>query len=420
MTFVHTERRPILLIALTPKGWGETAFAVSMGRELIEAGYDVYAFTWDSMAGLFHGSGIEVKIVPEATMPFLGIMLDDIVQSIKPIAIVLCDIVTSVRTLRRAGVNPDSVLNYGVPVAGVDTWNSSVAGPVADLFGQEQLDANALLESLPRRLLPVPFLTPDVGVGACSFLPHCRSFPRRIRQYVRKECGVGYGDKFILFCTSPWQHGPYDNADGQRLALTVPRLISEYLVTLGSNVHLVHVGPYKYEGLSLDSSRYHWMPPQRADIFDSLVASADLLLSLNISAVSTIKAALSGLPVVVLGNSYQARTRDELEISLRKVWHPTIEKNVASLLPLYPFTLWPLGFKSYLAPSLKDNPFLDALRMEELLAADSVIETVHKLLFSSEAIEELRHAQDAYKKRLELLPSPASMLERLLSAPLGS
>ena len=119
-----------------------------------------------------------------------------------------------------------------------------------------------MLDDIALRLLPVPFLAPDAGPGACHFVPECPSLPQRIRRYIRGEFGVGDTDKLVLLCTSRWQHGPYSNPDGERLALSIPRLVSTYLATLGRGVHLVHVGPFRYNDLCLDADHYHWMPPQ--------------------------------------------------------------------------------------------------------------------------------------------------------------
>lgn len=411
---MRTKSAPVLLLAPTPRGWGETAFAVHLGKELIKAGRDVQALICDATAPLFHGSGIAVTSLAESAGPFLGLMLEELINSARPAAVVLCDIVTSVRALKRAGVTADSLFSGPVPIMGVDTWNSAVAGPAMDTFGAESIDAEAWIDRIPSRFMPVPFLNWNAGPGVCRFFPESRPLPSAARSHIRGEFGIGDGEKLVLFCTSPWQHGPYKNPDGERLAAAVPRLISEYLAELDPSVHLVHVGPSRYDGLMLGPDRYHWLPSQRADIFEALLASADLLLSLNVSAVSTIRAVAAELPVVVVGNSSHARTEDDIRAAAGGAMHPVVKRNAKALLPAYPFTLWPLGLKSYLEPTLQGNPFLQALRSVELLDGGRVIETLNELLFSPAAAEESRRKQEAYRKRLMELPAPAAAFESML------
>lgn len=417
---MRAERGPVLLLAPTPKGWGETAFAVHLGKDLARSGWEVRALIHESTAPLFHGEGIAVASVSQATSPFLALMLDEAVKTAKPAAVVLCDMVTSVRALKRVGAGPQALFGRGVPIIGVDTWNSAVAGPVMDRFGAEELDAEAWIDLIPNRLMPVPFLNSDAGPGACRFFPESRPPASAVRRHIRREFGIGAGEKLVLFCTAAWQHGPYPNPDGERMAAAVPRLVSEYLSELGPKVHLVHVGPSRYDGLALGHDRYHWMPSQRADIFEMLMGSADLFLSLNISAVSTIRAVAAGLPVVVLGNSSRAKTEDEMARFIGGPLHPAVGKHASSLLPLYPFTLWPLGLRSYLEPALKDNPFLRTLRSLELLDGGRVIETLRELLFSSAAAAEMRRRQDEYRKQLMQLPTPAAAFEAALGRSTGS
>ena len=175
-----------MLVAPTPRGWGETAFAVHLGKDLIASGWKVHSLTCDSTASLFHGSGIAVTTVCDSTIPLLGLMIDALDDAVRPAAIVLCDIVASIRALKRAGVGPDSLFRRKTPITGVDTWNSAVAGPVMDMFGSEGLDAQAWLDKIPRRLLPVPFLNEDSGPGVCRFVPQGRALSARVRRHLRR------------------------------------------------------------------------------------------------------------------------------------------------------------------------------------------------------------------------------------------
>src|SRR5436309_1771500 len=111
-----TSAARLLLLALTPRGWGETAFALHAARSLMTQGHQVLVFTRERTLPLFVGGSVPHQVVPEGGIAFLPLLLDVVVDDERPDAIVLCDIATTERALRLAGADPARVFEYGVPV----------------------------------------------------------------------------------------------------------------------------------------------------------------------------------------------------------------------------------------------------------------------------------------------------------------
>ena len=65
---------------------------------------------------------------------------------------------------------------------------------------------------------------------------------------------------------------------------------------LGADVHLVHVGPTRFEASGLLGDNYHWLPPMPTREFAELVPGVDLLVSLNISATTVAQAVATVCP----------------------------------------------------------------------------------------------------------------------------
>jgi hypothetical protein len=407
--------RRVLLLALTPLGWGETAFAIHLAAALQESGYGVRVITQAMTVALFAGTGVPYETVSDDMLPLLPLLLDGLVEDFCPDVIVLCDIVTTERAFRHVGADPERLFQYNIPVIGVDTWDGLRTGSMIDLFAGESLEVATWSDLVPRRLRPVPFLSPLCGPGACQYLPSPARAARHVREHVRREFGVGAKQRIILFCTAAWQHIKYDNVDGERLAAQLPLLVANYLALLGDSVHLVHIGPGRYPLDDILQGRYHWMPPQSPQILSATMAASDLLLSANPSATTVAKAVVSGMPVVVLQNSIRAASRDAALAQLESPVMPVVESWLDATLPLYPFALWPLGYYHYLQSVFGANPYLQAVATVELCEGAIVLETLQTLLFKAESRDQLHHAQMGYLNLVRRLPEPLVMMEELMS-----
>ena len=79
---------------------------------------------------------------------------------------------------------------------------------------------------------------------------------------------------------------------------------------------MAHVGPQQFDGSEALAGRYHWIAQARPDRFQALMGSADLLLSFNTSATSTLSALALGLPVVLAVNSHAGPTVEAVTAGL--------------------------------------------------------------------------------------------------------
>jgi len=401
--------RRFLLLALTPKGWGETAFGIHLARGLREGGHDVAFLTRESASPLFIEESFTHDVIPESMCELLPTFVDGLVEEIRPHAIVLCDIATTERAFRLVDADPLAILKYGCPVVGVDTWDGATAGSRVDLFFEGGLHAEAWVEELSARIHPVPFLRPT-SRHACQFLPKRVEARSHVRRHVRREMGIGAGEKLVLFCTAAWQHAAYDSEDGQRIAQQVPVLLASLIAATEREIHVAHVGPASFDLQRILGDRYHWLPPQAPSILDLMMAASDLVLSTNISAATVAKAVVSEIPVMFVANSVRASNDVEVEQQLGIELVPEVETWLRHALPIYPFTLWPLGFHEYLEPILRENPYMDVVRRVELCDGSAIRKAFEDLLFVRASSDRLRERQHAFVSQVQDLPTAAQVL----------
>jgi hypothetical protein len=399
---------------LGTRGWGETAIGLRIGRELHQIG-DIPVFLVHSSAtALFKNTPFTCVPISDHLGPLLELLIEAHVSGKNTASIILADFFTASMYLPEMGLDPQFLTRYDLPVIALDIWNYEETGYAIDVYVDKHKHVPRWIESLSHRLIPVPIVRSVFKPGVYNALPERIAVPRRVRNHVRGNIGLAAGDRAVLFCTASWQQPPLSDEHGERMAKTVPTLLAHYLDQLGPSVHLVHVGPSTYPLREVLGDRYHWLPSLNADQFDLLVGSVDLLMSVNISATTNAKAIASGLPVIVLQNSCRAGTLEELTSWLPAPPSPDVAECVRDLVPLYPFSLWPLGFYDFLRPLLLDNNYCDALEIVELLDEQKVVAVCRDLLFSVEVRERLAHKQSEYVRQIARLPTALDAIESFL------
>jgi hypothetical protein len=403
--------RKHLFIALSRKGWGETSLGVEVARQVREAGGEVAFMAHSGGIPALAGTGFAVQEIPDHMVPLFEMLLDARLAEQRFDSMILCDYMTTNYTLSQSGADPTRLLGYDLPIIALDTWEYALTGTTIDTFGANQWHTGTWIEQLEHRIIPAPIgrLT---APGAYCGLPPQLELPRSVRRHIRNNLGLQNSDRAVLFCTAGWQHNIKD-PDGERLSKAVPRLLWNYLGTIDQAIRLIHVGPSELS-LSETGDRYLWMPSVSPRDFDRLLGSVDLFLSANISATTIGRAIVSGVPTVVVRNSHYAKTPAEAESAAGGEISSDLTEWLRTTVPLYPFSLWPLGHWHFLKPLLDANPYSDSLNVVELLDEVAFVETCRRLLFEGTAREEATARQTEYVAQVRKLPGAVQMIDACL------
>ena len=402
-----------LFLALSRLGWGETAFGIHLAKELHRRGDKCVFFANSSVGRLFADLPFVYEEVNDHLGGLIKLFIECYINESRVGSIILADFNTSNGVLREMGVDARFLLRYDIPVVAVDTWSSVESGYAIDIFVDKRKEIADWIKDVPYRLLPVPIIRARGLPGACRFLPDGTLPARNIRAYIRGNLGLAEKDHAILLCTAGWQHASYNGPHGDRIARAIPELLLGYLNSLGDNVHLIHVGPTQFGANVALDGRYHWLPSVPVQHFDLLLGSMDLMLSLNISVATIGKAITSKVPVLVLQNSFEGESMDDIAAGLPGRPSETILQWIRTASPLYPFRLWPLGFSRFLDPVLEGNEYLTAVELIEALDEEKVLDRCNSLLYHPSERESSLDRQAKYVDQVSRLPAPSELLERL-------
>jgi Family of unknown function (DUF6365) len=414
-----------LFLALNTEGLGEGVLGLTLARDLLSQGDEVFFLAHEANEKLFQADLPYLTFTTDAAA-LLMFYLNMCLASFRPSSLILSDYLSTVLLCEGVGQDPTALTSLGIPVAAIDTWDSTRSPDHIDLF------ADGFDQAVPRlpkalSICPVPFVAPHKDSKFYRSLP-LRTTPQKGYDSARNKLGIPEGAKVVMFCSAQWQHpGPapkrvrknttprhreYVRQWGmsRRLSANLPKLLAEYVARLGQQVHLVHVGPRAFAVQEILQGRYHWRPALPPQEFDQLLSEVDLLVTANISATTISKAMVNQVPVMVLQNRVLAFTREEAEAQMKEPASSALGAWLERSVPLFPFALWPLGYHRFVAPLLEDNPYMKAVEVVEMLDERRVEGILHGLLFDRTARAEQAHRQAAYLSHVRSLPSGAQLV----------
>jgi hypothetical protein len=399
-----------VLLAVTAGAVGELNLARVLARGLHQRGDEVVFLAPEAVGFLFQGSPFR-HLAVDALLPLMSHHLPRALKSERADTLVLVDATSVFVTLETVWASDaDFITRLPLPVVALDVWDL----PETDLrwdFGTDALPISARALDLQRRLVPVPFARPRPDGTRFDALPEVEAPSARARRELREELGLGGEDRVVLLLSSRWQTPEMQHwKHHQRLSRHLPALALEAVAALGPRVHAVHVGPQAFAGGEALAGRYHWIAQLHPDRFQALMATADLLLSFNTSATSTLSALASSLPIVLAINSHAGKTVEEVAAALPEPPAEPVRRWLERVVPLHPFRVWPLGLYGLLSPVLAANPFADAVRAVEVLDWPALTGACRELLFDAGARERVLRRQADYVRMVRALPAAADVM----------
>jgi hypothetical protein len=188
-------------------------------------------------------------------------------------------------------------------------------------------------------------------------------------------------------------------------------LITHYLEILGSNIHVVHIGPEPYPVKPGIASRYHWLQQVDSKRFHATLAAADLFLTPNVVGTTLSTAMVIGVPMLVAINSFQAETFEEVSAFVPGGFSEFVQNWVKAALPIYPYRIWPTGGYQVVTSLVKNNPFCKTFRQVEILDEKDFLDGCRSLIDDTASRKKLLAAQKEYVDLVRKLPNPAALID---------
>ncbi|MEW5847714.1 MAG: DUF6365 family protein [Myxococcota bacterium] len=359
---------------------------------------EVHALVGTSLAGLAKWYGARVHVYPTLGMGLAFAKIENTVRTLRPDVILVADM------LLMYGLSPEFAgrLSGLVPealsisrVVALDLYDFPRTALDVDIFGRPMLTQMPYIPAELGRVQPCPSLPPQrsvPGVGRYAMMDDAGPMPQYARKQLRAELQIGDGEAMVVITTSTWQHRLAQHPEAGAVATHFPALMYELLAQAARAsrlVHVVHVGAMPLpppDGTGLRYQHHASMPP---DNFRRVLGAADLYLTPNCPASTTVRAMSLRVPVATL---YASGAPPE-----RGTGTPAggaLERYLDDTRGGFPFYLWPVGMHGMLEQVLLDNPFVDAQRILDIHLPNRAVEEIATLLRGGAEVDALRGAEE--------------------------
>ncbi|MBH1937200.1 hypothetical protein I5Q34_23520 [Streptomyces sp. AV19] len=369
---------------------GELHNAMLLAGQLRRAGMSPLLVVPPQNAAYARAAGVPVhEFAPRLTRQ--DAQLAAIAEEFGPDGVILAD--HHLLTLEPAPITLDGLRALGRPLAAVDSLALGAGVPgmameIARLPGAEtmrrwyapRIDIPPLPDDVTP-LRPVPVAPPSKADGAFRLYDAPPVVDRDRALAVRAAHGVGEDGLLVVFPKSAWASTAFDyiakatgsGCDHRGLFRTwlarILRRLERPVTVVGVGRGPVAAGPAD------DAVRFVNSAPLPLADFTELLGAADLFLTDNITSCAMARATLLGTPAVALlhegGPSGPQEPADQAALDAFEEHLPGV---------LFPYAVFPYGWRAELAPLLTGNPFLDAVARAPVYHAAGAAERIGEVL----------------------------------------
>ena len=401
---------------------GQLLLGCSLAAGLRRIGVQSHFIASDGAEQILRGYGFPHMLISPQMGMLAKILIDDFVRTVRPDAIMLAEYLNYTHVMSaHFRLDPWFIESYGVPVIPIDLWELERTGFAADLCDGQTLAISPHIKDMDCYLSPVPMARPVPGSRtAVPFRvadPADPDGPVESREQTRRELGLGPADRLVMLATSAWQLPDAGPAGRRQAGRRVPELLAHYLRQLPDDVRFLLVGAAPEWSRLLPAERTLPLPSCSPSRFGAMLRAADLMLSLNLSAFTMVRAVLSGTPVMLVTNQFSVTEpghagdiADQLGglSDFARRW-------LADSVPLHPFRIWPMGFHGFLGSLLAGNPYLSAFSTAELLDEAAVLGGLRGQLFDQQERDRSRIRHADYLKEIETVPDTCTAFRQAMS-----
>lgn len=391
-----------LFIVTSYWAFGELQIAVDFALKLRTLGHKALFLIPPSHENKVKEKNMPYRILIPNARALNKLLFCDIEESFKPDFIVLSDFLNYAFCETHYGLLEEDLLIFSGRIGAFDLYNFALAGKKIDTYGFRAKEISKLsVDNYDFLLQPCPVnqLFQDKGPN-CFRYRIFDGIPARTEdeyQKARTSLHIDASEKIIVMTGAVWQSSfkPYKQV--KEMVAAVDDRIIEVIRSLPKNYKVYWVGPRFQEfPKELTQVRHvKGLPPAQ---FEMLVDSGDVFVSANYISTSMVRAALRGVPVVLLGNSYLKRQGE-----FRSLAHGREIEELKQMDTLYPFRMFPVGWYSFLEPAVRKNPFYELAKCVEVFDVPKVLETVKSV--ASQSFEQSNSNLCKYRDEWMELPS---------------
>lgn len=416
----------VLFVTPSDTGSGEAVTAAHIAERLARRGVDVAAVTSPSTAAFFSGVCADTTVALTGERTQNRRLWSHALERSRPQAIVFADF-------------PLMYFSSGVPPLADDYWLEALAdsGTVVatlDHLGYAQRAQQVFYgpahcslhcETLPQTpdwiplLLPCPMQSPGPIAGRRGIpvrywdLP--LSLPPETREAVRRTY-LDQPDDILVFHAVPAWAWRIADRYGLPLHHFLARILKHYFEGSSRPITVVSVNSGALlEPIDETGFRIRNLSSLPRELFESLMLSADLMISENGISSALGKALCGGVPAVAFRNSHGLmRVVEQADAKLKALILEIERCRVGAVFPFEVYPIWTRADLAGIGPWWEEDAACGVERLE-LFGGDATRERLHALLDDPHEKDEVRRRQQTFVGQVAALPAAEDVLANLIA-----
>ena len=396
-----------LFIVTSYWAYGELQIATDFAVKLLALEHKVMFLIPPSHVEKVRMNNLTYRTLIPNAVALNRILLHDIEDTFKPSYVVLSDFLNYVFCEKHYGLKEDDLSVFSGRIGAFDLYNFSLAGKKIDTYGFRSKEISKLnIDKYDFLLQPCPVnqLTQDIAPNCFRYRIFDGIPARTEDEYknARTKLGIKSSEKLIVMTGAVWQSSFKPYAQVKEMVSEVDDVITQMIQRLPQNYKIVWVGPRNKE-FQEGITQIHHIKSLQPYQFEMLVDSADVFVSTNYISTSMIRAALRGIPVALLGNSFLKRPGEFRSLK----GHKKLDR-LENISFIYPFRMFPVGWYSFLEPAVRENSFYKLTRCIEVFDDNEILEAVKSA--ASQSLEQSLDRLNKFKKEWSELSSIESII----------
>jgi hypothetical protein len=416
----------VLFVTPSDTGSGEAVTAAHIAERLMRRGVDVAAVTSPSTAAFFSGVCADTTVALTGDRTRNRRLWNRTLERLRPQAIVFADF-------------PLIYFSSGVPPLADDEWLEGLADSPAvvvtlDHLGYAQRAQQVFFgpshcslhcETLPPTpewiplLLPCPMQPPGPIAGRRGTPVRYWDIPLSLASETREEVRRSYLDRpddVLIFHAVPGWAWRIAERYGLPLHRFLARILRYCFAGVSRPVTLVSVNNGSLlEPIDETGFRVRNLSSLPRQQFESLMLSADLMISENGISSALGKALCGGVPAVALRNSHRLmRSVDQADAELKALILAMERCRVGAVFPFEVYPIWTRADLAGIGPWWQDDIACGVERLE-LFGGDATRERVRVLLDDPHEKDEARRRRQTFVAQAAALPAAEDVLANLVA-----
>lgn len=424
----------LLVLSLSEHSLGELHNALLFARQLQASRGEVLFVTTAGHGGYVQQAGMPYQTWTKNPAQN-GRLLDELLTGYQPQAVLLADYYNLF--MEGPLLDPARVEGIALPLVTFDSMNFA-PGPTrlekeilrhcrhSKVFGRGG-QFQTVLPAVPEgmavlRSCPINRPVAEKGILPVSlYRESCWQQDEEKRCRVRQQFNFSAREKLVMLAKSSWaqlvfriiamEHGQGNSFSYDRVLQQLLRL---YLRQVEGSVVVLGVGLQAGFNAANEKVRFVSLPFLGLEEYQSLLWAVDLFITDNITSCSAAKAAIGGVPVLVLTSSLESRGDGTYVstfepgaevLTLLQQWERAVPGSI------FPYYVYPFGWVRELSPLIQDNPYFDLIVRAEMFDVQGTGEIIQQLLYERAAQEQLAVARQRYWQVLQSLPGAQEAME---------